>query len=414
MRTSYNRDIKRESQIEEDSSKEPIKNETPEENKTDSRLAEVYIEISSELNNRHKAELYGYEEALNTESDIFGEEARMKDEKYDGDSEDDEDYEDGDEEDEETPKKSKKKVIIPIVITSVVVLGVVGMVAYKKLSAGKETLNTVETRISKLYTSKEKVDIKSSVSQTDLNEYYMELLEFQGKGKNVDGAIEELDTIGYYINDKSVLQGIEDSSYDLTTVGMKDTLDEVKAHTKDYTVSGLAVTINNTANGILEDYNDFINLRQELNGVTDVLNFDESKYTDKIDAVSHEPNKMELDAMLDKLVVDKQAEQAQKDLQEAEDEKAKEEAEIALQEAQELQKKTQDELESLKKTLEEQAKKALEEKQKAEEEKKNQLVEEPVSGTKKESEKSEGVSVEEGSTTDNESEETTLEDSISE
>ena len=349
MRTSYDRE-----KVE-----KPVEKEEVKDNSQDivikGKLVEAYKSIEEELSYRREEELRGYGDALSDSANEF--ESRERELK----NRNSEDFiEEAESQEKSTSSGKKKKIIIACsVIGAVLVVGVGGFFAYKNLSKGSR-LESVETRVSKLYTSKDKNDIKSDVSQSDLNDYYLELIDLQKDGVNVDSIMSELDSIGYYLEDMGKLEAFNSESYDLTTVGLSDELVSIVDNAETYSVSGLAVSVNNMASKVMEDYNSFIGLRQELNGISDVINFDEESYKSKIDMISHVPNRVELTAVYDKLVVDKQAAEAQKKLDEAADEQAKAEAEQALKDAQELQKKTQEELESTKKKLEEEAKKAAE------------------------------------------------------
>lgn len=349
MRTSYDRE-----KVE-----KPVEKEEVKDNSQDivikGKLVEAYKSIEEELSYRREEELRGYGDALSDSANEF--ESRERELR----NRNSEDFiEEAESQEKNTSSGKKKKIIIACsVIGAVLVVGVGGFFAYKNLSKGSR-LESVETRVSKLYTSKDKNDIKSDVSQSDLNDYYLELIDLQKDGVNVDSIMSELDSIGYYLEDMGKLETFNSESYDLTTVGLSDELVSIVDNAETYSVSGLAVSVNNMASKVMEDYNSFIGLRQELNGISDVINFDEESYKSKIDMISHVPNRVELTAVYDKLVVDKQAAEAQKKLDEAADEQAKAEAEQALKDAQELQKKTQEELESTKKKLEEEAKKAAE------------------------------------------------------
>lgn len=349
MRTSYDRE-----KVE-----KPVEKEEVKDNSQDivikGKLVEAYKSIEEELSYRREEELRGYGDALSDSANEF--ESRERELR----NRNSEDFiEEAESQEKSTSGGKKKKIIIACsVIGAVLVVGLGGFFAYKNLSKGSR-LESVETRVSKLYTSKDKNDIKSDVSQSDLNDYYLELIDLQKDGVNVDSIMSELDSIGYYLEDMGKLETFNSESYDLTTVGLPDELVSIVDNAETYSVSGLAVSVNNMASKVMEDYNSFIGLRQELNGISDVLNFDEESYKSKIDMISHVPNRVELTAVYDKLVVDKQAAEAQKKLDEAADEQAKAEAEQALKDAQELQKKTQEELESTKKKLEEEAKKAAE------------------------------------------------------
>lgn len=381
MRTSYNRDKVKPLEVQNDNSP----SESIQDSITRGKMMETYLAIEEELSYIREEELRGYSDAINKSAEDLTERElelqRRRDARAESDfnEEDEEDLEEEstDESDDFTKGTStKKKVIVGVsVAASVVILGIGGVAGYNKFFGSAKKLEAVNTRISKMYTTPDKVDIKSSVSQNDLNAFYTELLELYEDGEDVNSSIEELDTIGYFLNDKNKLLDYNSENYDLTTTGLSDDISDIVDNTKFYSVSGLAVTINNLASQVIEDYDYFIELRQELNGISDVLNFDENTYQGKIDAVDHNPNKTELTAIMDKLLVDKQAEEAQKKVQEAADEQAKADAEKALQEAQELQKRTQEELESTKKKLEEEAKKAAEAVKKQEEqEKENQAL----------------------------------------
>lgn len=329
-------------------------------------LRDAYLSIESSLvERREKDRINEYTEALSNQADNFIDDRETSpDEDYfnaKGNTQD-EDVEEGTEEVEEKPKRNKK-LIITLSVVAAVVVAVVGLFIYKSFFAPDSSVEAIQTRISKLYTSEDRVDIKDGVTQQDLSDFYMELLDVQDKGDNIDNAVEEVDTIGYFISDKANLERYSSETYDLTTAGMMDSIEDIKENAKKYTVPGLALTITDMAKVVEDDYNYFIDLRTELNGVVDVLSFDESGYEDKINAVSHIPNRTELEATYEKILVDKQAAEAQQTLQDAQDEQARQEAQQALEEAQELQRQTQEELEATKKQLEEAAKKAAEEEQ---------------------------------------------------
>lgn len=364
MRTSYNRNTNMKDTARQECSIQDNcieKQENNEDMIMHAKLIETYNDLDNELALIREEELMGYSDALKNNAEdyanIDGELENRKNEILDLGLQDSQNS-------NVVVKKKKisigKKVGIGIGIF-VLVIGTGVFVRYNKIVSERGTVDSLQTRIEKLYTSEDQVDIKSNVSQGDLNEFYMDLLKLQKKGNDVDKPIEELDTIGYYLNDKSILMEYLSDDYDLTTTGMIDSVNNIEDNTKKYTVSGLAVTINNMATKVLEEYDNFIALRQELNGISDVISFDEENYKLKIDSIKHTPNKIELQAICDKLVVDKQAAIAQKDVEEAADEQARADAEQALLEVQELQKKTQEELEETKKKLEEEAEKKLKE-----------------------------------------------------
>lgn len=262
---------------------------------------------------------------------------------------------------EKQRKKKKRRIIIVSSIIAVIIVAFAGFLVYRNFFAPDSSVGAIESRIHRLYTSEDMVDIKEGVTQQDLDNFYLELLNVQDKGDDVDSALEEIDTIGYFLSDKATLERYSKESYDLTTTGMMDSVEDIRENAQNYSVPGLALTINDMAVGIEDDYNSFIDLRSELNGVVDPLNFDEDGYQTRIEAISHVPNRTELEATYDKILVDKQAAIAQQELQDAQDEQARQEAQQALAEAQELQRQTQQELEETRRQLEEAAQKAAQE-----------------------------------------------------
>lgn len=330
-----------------------IQKELDNQDTTAKRFMETYQEMEETVEKKRAEDMGG----MNLDSVLEDELGSDQDSQQEDDPEDD--YDEDEYEDEE-PHHLSTKAVIGIAAGVVVVVGIGGFAVYKHMTKPVDTVDGVIKQVDRLYTSKDKTDLKDGLSQSDLNEYYLELNSAEKKGEDISSVSDELDTIGYYLNDRSVLDTYNDASYDLTTVGMQDSINEIKSHTSNYSVSGLAITVTDLANDIVKDYDDFIATRQKLNGVTDVLNFDEGSYKAEINEVRHVPNRTELLAIYDKIVVDKKAAEAQKELQEADDDAKKKEAEKALQDAQELQKQTQQELDDTKKKLEEEAQKAAE------------------------------------------------------
>lgn len=328
-----------------------IQKELDNQDTTAKRFMETYQEMEETVEKKRAEDMGG----MNLDSVLEDELGSDQDNQQEDDPEDD--YDEDEYEDEE-PHHLSTKAVIGIAAGVVVVVGIGGFAVYKHMTKPIDTVDGVIKQVDRLYTSKDKTDLKDGLSQSDLNEYYLELNSAEKKGEDISSVSDELDTIGYYLNDRSVLDTYNDASYDLTTVGMQDSINEIKSHTSNYSVSGLAITVTDLANDIVKDYDDFIATRQKLNGVTDVLNFDEGSYKAEINEVRHVPNRTELLAIYDKIVVDKKAAEAQKELQEADDDAKKKEAEKALQDAQELQKQTQQELDDTKKKLEEEAQKA--------------------------------------------------------
>lgn len=254
-------------------------------------------------------------------------------------------------EDVDKKKRNKKRIIVGFSILGVIFALIAVFFVYTNFFRQDNSIEAIAQRVEKLYTSANKVDIKNGVTQSDLSEFYVELSEAAKNGDDTKSVESEIDTIGYFLSDKEQLNEYNSEDFDLTTVGMTDSLNTIKANADSYTVSGLAVTITDLANQVQSDYDSFIALRSELQGVTDVTTFDATAYKARIDEVTHTPNKEELTALYDKLVADQEAAQAQAELEAAATEEAKAQAEKALKEAQKIQQETQEKLDQAQEEL---------------------------------------------------------------
>lgn len=248
-------------------------------------------------------------------------------------------------------KKSKKKLVIILSILTVLTVGgcLGGFYLY---SSSKPTTEDISVRINSFYTSDSKVDVRDTTAQSDIDSVYIEL---QGVKKNANKVAEltkELDTIGNFITDKAVLDKYDSVDCSLTTTSLTTDVTSVKSNTQSYSVSGLAETNSNRATSILTAYDDFINLRLELQGITDVQSFDENLYTDKVNSVTHTLNKEELQGILETIKADKQVADAKANLAAVSTEDEKAVAQKALDDAHSLQTQTQQQLEEVQKKLE--------------------------------------------------------------
>lgn len=254
-------------------------------------------------------------------------------------------------EDVDKKKRNKKRIIVGFSILGIILALIAVFFVYTNFFRQDNSIEAIAQRVEKLYTSADKVNIKKGVTQSDLSEFYVELSEAARNGDDTKSVESEIDTIGYFLSDKEQLNEYNSEDFDLTTVGMTDSLNTIKSNADSYTVSGLAVTITDLANQVQSDYDSFIALRSELQGVTDVTTFDATAYKARIDEVTHNPNKDELNALYDKLVADQQAAQAQAELEAAATEEAKAQAEKALKEAQKIQQETQEKLDQAQEEL---------------------------------------------------------------
>lgn len=355
MRTSYNRNNEeRETVNKEVSSTQGVKENESTISTEKENLIKAYNEIAEEVSLRQEEQLRSYDSMLEKEADSLEKreellEARKIQKEID--SENELELESSmEEEDKKRKKKKKKKIVVGVFIGFLLLIGIFSVLFGRRGSYNEEEISS---SISKMYTSPDKVDIKENISQQDLSKYYSELVKAKKNGKDVDKYVEELDSIGYFLSDKSKLVEMNSSSYDLTSQGMLDEVNKIVENSKNYSVSGLAVTINDLASRLNSSYNEFVALRQELQSVSDVSTFDENLYKERIDKVSHEYNKNELLTIYDKIIADKQTVLKQKELNDVKSEEERKKAEDELKKSQELQKKTEEELNKIKDKLEE-------------------------------------------------------------
>ena len=134
--------------------------------------------------------------------------------------------------------------------------------------------------------------------------------------------------------------------------GTNDVLLSLKASAEGYFTLGLKVTICDEVDKLLSERNLCVELATIFNGVEDPKSFDESSYRDKIDGVTHVPDKQLLTTWCAKLVADKEKAIAEEAVASAETEEDKKAAEEALTIATENQGRLQGELLELQKGTE--------------------------------------------------------------
>lgn len=289
------------------------------------------------------------------------------------DDEYDEDDEDEEEEEPERREKSDKPLIIGVCIgIAVIMIGGLGVGFYmsdqnKQAEAKKQqelaikqasdSYNEIKQKISELYVDAKKADIRDDVTQSTLDDYRTALQEI--KTEDTSEAVKELDTIGYFLNDKGILNGYNSDSYNLDSAGLIDNVNSIKSNTGNYSVSSLVLTINELGSKIVNDYNYYKNLSDELENYTDFINFDEGGYKTKIDAVSHTPNKEELMGIYNKRVADKKAAEINQRIIDATDDEARAQAQAELEQAQTVQGQMQNELDALRQQLKSQMEQAV-------------------------------------------------------
>lgn len=278
-------------------------------------------------------------------------------------------------EEDGTSSSIKKALMVAIPITFLLIVAIAGMFIWKVVSDSAEetTIEALQSRIDKMYSSSNKEALKDSIVAESLDSYYDILSKIQSsdkKGKkagDISKIDSELNTIGYYIEDKRKLDTFNSDEYDLTKGSLLEDVQSIRDNVSSYSVPGLALTINNLCSKIESDYSNFINLRQELDGITDYANFNSKKYNSKIEDVAHTPNRKELQGMLKNLNSAKKKALAKAKAEEEAKKKAEEKAKKALEEAEAQRRKAQEALRKQEEKAEEEARQKEEEIRKLEE-----------------------------------------------
>lgn len=239
----------------------------------------------------------------------------------------------------------KKKITIASIIAAVILA--IGVGAFFLFNSATTTAADLQIKVNRLYTSQAKTDIKNSVDQDSLQNYYAALDALESKEKKTDTAVNiehELDTVGYFISDKALLMEFDSDSYDLSSASLMESIEKIKSNTANYTVPGLALTANDLCTKIETDFNNYVSLRDELNAITDVTTFVPDTYKARVDAIKHTVNKNEVKTRFDQLSADKATAEAKSELEKQAAEKLQKEAEEAKKKAEEENNKLKQEL----------------------------------------------------------------------
>ena len=217
-------------------------------------------------------------------------------------------------EENDTVPVNKPLLNSKVVISSVVLLVALGVsaVGYNALKNGNN-INDLEKQIDELYTTSKKEDLRSNINNDKISKYY-DKLDALGNSEETMSMREELDTISYYLADKELLNSMNNSSYDLNSNDFKSNLDKVKASCLGYSTASLTSSIESIIANLEEDYNYYINLRDEISVLKDSEDFDLKAYQLKVNNVSHTPNKQELQSIIDTVAKDRKLESVIEDL----------------------------------------------------------------------------------------------------
>ena len=242
------------------------------------------------------------------------------------------------------PKKNTWKVVAAVVGV-ILIVSVVGYIKFIKPNKEevaettevtteatteevKDELSEIKAEINRYYTSEEKQDLLTGITQDSLQGTYDKIAGYEANDVDVSSVKAELDNISAYIQDKSLVYNYMSVDTDLTSITESD-LATLKESVNGYIVPGLALTITNQINTLEQDISTYNTLYNELSSFEDYINYDVDKYEKAIQGISHTPNRLTLSEMHGKLVAKKAEAQGVKEL----DDKAKEEADKAKDKA---------------------------------------------------------------------------------
>lgn len=212
------------------------------------------------------------------------------------------------------------------------------------------SIEDITKEIDNLYTSDQKVDIRSNVKDEELSRIQDSLSTVDG---NTAILLDELNTIRAFISDKSTVNTILNSNYDLEDDKMLSTLIDIKDSVKTYTIAGLSKTVNGLVSEAELEYDEYSQLKSELKGVIQYDSFDKEGYLSRINKVSHFVNKDELMGYYNDILSKIEEEKLNKDKELKETKDALEESEKARQDAEKAKQDAEAEAEKAKKELEE-------------------------------------------------------------
>lgn len=204
------------------------------------------------------------------------------------------------------------------------------------------SLEDITKEIDNLYTSDQKVDIRSNVKDEELSRIQDSLSTVEG---NTAILLDEINTIRIFISDKSTVNAMLNPNYDLEDNRMFSTLIGIKDSVKTYTIAGLSKTVNELVSEVELEYDEYFQLRSELKGVIQYDSFDKEGYLSRINKVSHLVNKNELMGYYNDILSKIEEEKLNKDKELKDTKDALEESEKARQDAEAEAEKAKKELE---------------------------------------------------------------------
>lgn len=291
---------------------------------------------------------------LDKELEEFDEESKqLEEEKEDKDTEEEYLENENTEEVEDIPNSKKNKIINKIISTTVIlfIVGVIVFVGVNFFSKDKVSVSSYDdmvSQINSLYTDDDKNDLNKDVTSSKVNKYKLELGKIEGNEESKNELALELKSISNYISDKDKIKEVLDNNYDFNNSITKKTIDGVESSAKTYSVPGLMATMLEYTNQAEQDYEYFIELRDELSTIDDFNSFNKDSYQKKVNKVTHSVNKQELQGMVDELQTAKKKQEEINSLKEKATQEALDKAEKLKKETEEALKNSREELNTYK------------------------------------------------------------------
>ena len=252
-------------------------------------------------------------------------------------------------------KKAKKKskkwllfVIIGVVVSAIVVgsLIISGVISLPGSNSNgdepvsetyKPQYKKIAKTINNFYLDETKSEVSDECTSEALDAVYDLLEEAEANGENISDLESEVDTLVSYLQDRYKISVYEDVSCDLSSDDVLSSMLSVKSSADKYSVSGLQGSVYSRVNSIIAVREEYLRIKSSLLGVSDLMSFDGSVYSDSIGAIKYTRNAEELSLLLAKVSADSTVVRAEAMLEAVKGTEAEAEAILALENAKKAQ-----------------------------------------------------------------------------
>ena len=250
------------------------------------------------------------------EEDLFAEDGDDVEEDLFADEDEDADEESNSISTEEKKSFLNKKIVVGSVIM-LVALGV-SAVGYNAIS-DKNNSKDLEKQIERMYTSSSKDDLKKGVDSDKLEKCYNKLEDVDKKERVA--FEDELDTMSSFIEDKDTLERLNSPDYNLNSSDFDSSLEKVKRSVSVYKVSSLADTLKVLINRIEGDFKNYSIAKEKINSNIGNKNANIKELQGFVSKVNHNPNREDLQNILNNIGDEVKANKIVNDIKESSDKK---------------------------------------------------------------------------------------------